>query len=204
MPWPSEDDAPGFRNAFREIPAEELAHAASVVNAYGHWYWRGANPDKVGGAWKFSHYCDQDLRERLEVRGDMPSGSGVAIRIIEGVLRMSLNTPDSWTWEEIGTATAGNLECARYIAARVLTPSESQRRNRAAWDKTHESFEQAAKLARFLLTWNDRRAVQWLNVGEQFKCMSSELTRRTDERRARAKAQAEAKREAECALCCAL
>lgn len=207
MPWPNEDtnpDAIGFRNAFREIPAEELSHAARVVYFYGHWFWRHGEVahDRTGGHWKFAHYADQELRERLNVRAGMPQGNGIAVRIIEGTLRVCFSSPDAWSWHEVGAATERNLERTRHVVAMMLTPAESQRRNRRAWDKCQDEFDNLSKLAEWLCM--DERTARWLHAGEQFKCMNSEITKRHDERREAKRAAEEARKEAEWRAVCAL
>lgn len=204
MPWPSEDNAPLFRDGFHAIATEDLAYAARVVYFYGHWHCRGTSTDKVGGTWKFASYCDQELRERLGVEYSTQRGNGVTVRIIEGMLRLCLDTPDSWIWEEVGFATIENLACVRYIRGRVEIPAPFKRYIRTKWDKTEENFRDACKKAQIICTWNDERAKAWLDVGERYSCMHSELTERIDKRNSDRKVRIEAALEESCNQSCAL
>jgi hypothetical protein len=114
MPWPS----PEFREAFRAIETETLARAARAINSCGHWK-PGAShcqsshafPGTDHGAhWKFSHYADQELSERLGVSRSNASSPGYKTGILEGYLRVCYETRDSWRWDEVGPATVSLLE----------------------------------------------------------------------------------------------
>lgn len=124
MPWP-EDRL--FRQAFIDIPAEVLAFAARTVHNLGHW-----KPGKAdlptaelsaigrGAHWKFSHYADQVLREKLGLpaRGD-GGRTGVSFAIHEGAIRVCYASRNSWCWEEVAPATARGMVTAGLVAARI-------------------------------------------------------------------------------------
>lgn len=120
MPWP---DDPSFRHAFEKIPAEVLAIAARAIYCVGHWYpSESANGYEIpgrdqGATWKFSHYADQELRSRLGLPKGDSNKRGFDVALIEGAIRVTYNSRDSWQWVEVAPATQQGLEYARSLIA---------------------------------------------------------------------------------------
>lgn len=136
MPWPETD----LKSRYEALPDETLARAARIVNCYGHWAFtnEGRTVQAHGTHWKFSHYADQVLRERLGIqRGKEPNG--ISLRIHEGMLRVCVKTPSSWTWKDIGLATRANVDGLRAKPDEPRDPrpggSSSRRVPRETWDE---------------------------------------------------------------------
>jgi hypothetical protein len=113
MPWPE-----GLRLRYAEIPAEILADAARAVYFVGHWFPAGGDlvvPGRQHGAhWKFSAYCDQELRRRAELpETGRDNERGIGFGIHQGRLRVSFASRDSWLWEEVAPGTVTALAALR-------------------------------------------------------------------------------------------
>lgn len=126
MPWP---EGPGFKSAFEAHDSDTLALASRVVYYLGHWQHprAGFTPacslspawNKSGAHWKFSHYADQVLRERLGLQGREKTGErGFGFALLEGAIRLTYSSNDMWTWEEVAPGTEAGLEKARAIKVR--------------------------------------------------------------------------------------
>lgn len=146
MPWPTADDdhqSPDvtgvlpFREAFRAVPSDVLAFAARVIYYTGHWYPTSAKGYEMpgrntGASWKFSHYADQELRERLNIASERGHAAdhGLSIKVIEGAIRVSYGDRDNWFWEEIAPATEDGLKAAqrlRRVCEKVQEPKKADR-----------------------------------------------------------------------------
>lgn len=109
MPWPDSD----LQGAFEEIDSEVLASAAMSIYFYGHWFWIGENPHP-GAYWKFTSYADQVLRARCGLpQQRTKSPRGISYQIHDGMLRICVNTRNTWAHAEFGLATPTTLEKAR-------------------------------------------------------------------------------------------
>jgi hypothetical protein len=124
VPWP---DVPGFRAQFDTLDDLALATAARVVYYYGHWAPHYPDPDAAGGTWKFSHYCDQVLRERMGLRRKS-SDFGACYLVHEGLLRVGVSTRFSWTFDEVAPATRENLAEIRAVVDAIVVPKRSAQR----------------------------------------------------------------------------
>lgn len=134
MPWPEDGS---LKAAFEAMDSETLANASHVVYYYSHWFpgaIAGDAPRVPGTGWKFSHYADQILRERLGTR--RASDDGVNAQIHEGTIRICYGSRDLWTWNECFPATpAGiNLANARMdgIKRKLAVISDRCKRDEAA------------------------------------------------------------------------
>lgn len=165
MPWPDDPQlgdkgTPGsnLRVRFDKTPAEILALAARVIHAAGHWFpSRGELeiPGRNSGShWKFAHYADQSLRERLiaATSADTMRNNG-PFQVHEGAIRFCYSSPDTWMWHEVAPATVKGLERAREIsnelsAAFSTLPSRNGRNTRTdreARDNAAYLFMEALK-----------------------------------------------------------
>lgn len=136
MPWP--EDGGKLRELFDRVSTDDLCMASMVVYYYGHWRPSKAaerlNAPEVpgsehGSSWKFSHYADQVLRERLHIphRKDKMR---VGLLIHEGRIRIYYSSRDMWTWQEVAMANddglaAGNKLCAKLRARLSVRPTDS-------------------------------------------------------------------------------
>ncbi len=150
MPWPDAETKLTFTVMADEQPTA-LAKAARVVYFTGHWFsrpilkshfepcgpgqWELIVPKKPmfamvgellsgGGSWKFSHYADQALRERLGIKkhSKFAPNNQAHFEVIEGMLRLCLSYKgrvcgEGWTWNEVGLATPARLAHVRKIIA---------------------------------------------------------------------------------------
>jgi len=107
MPWPSG----GLREAFEALDTNTLAEASRAVYEYGHWGTRDCFQSH-GTYWKFSNYCDQILRARLELPAQAYD-RGVSFAVHEGQLRVCYSSTQGWTWTVLGPASLGLLKSAR-------------------------------------------------------------------------------------------
>jgi len=132
--WPEND----LRVAFYEIPSEILAVAARVVYFFGHWGNRKCF-QQTGGYWKFSNYCDQVLKNKLELL--YHHGDGMNLEVFEGLFRVRIDTPYMSTFREIDIATQTNKEKLEkyFVQPRGM-------RSRKDWDEYFDFAE--AKLKR--------------------------------------------------------
>ncbi len=136
MPWP--EDGGRLRQLFDQVSTNDLSMASMVVNYYGDW-WPGKVATRMnapvipgsehGSSWKFSHYSDQVLRERLSIP-HRDKGSGVGLLIHEGRIRIYYSSRDMWTWEEIAMANDDGLAegkklCAKLRAKIGVRPTDS-------------------------------------------------------------------------------
>ncbi len=159
MPWPDVDNDPvgsdvsgvlGFREAFRKVPAEYLALASHVINAIGHWYpGQSANgfmvPGRESGAtWKFAHYADQELRERLGLpaRGTNGHDRGFGYAVHEGAIRVTYADPDTWQWIEVAPATETGFTAAKRIAGLIRGMAEGKTKRTDIANAYYAGFEQ--------------------------------------------------------------
>lgn len=136
MPW-----TPRIREALAQLNTEELARASRATYFAGHWH-----PGKMprcapadGSTWKFAHYADQLISERLGIPRESPQGTGTSWRVLEGALRVCFSTPDSWQWVELGYATEELYDRMKNDPARPKLPAEAvTRRSRDTWaDAAH-------------------------------------------------------------------
>jgi hypothetical protein len=125
MRWP-EPNGGALREAFAVIDPEALALAARVVYYVGHWWPRHGRGVELpgrehGGHWKFSHYADQVIRERLNLSANPDGGNypGLSFQVHEGALRLCYQSRDMWTWAEIAPATPAGLLVAQQLRANV-------------------------------------------------------------------------------------
>lgn len=153
MPWPEQrfDASPGetsLYHSFDQLPTEWLAQAAHLVYFYGHWSPKGHSYAGSGGTWKFANYADQILRKKL----DLPKGEygkpGYGFHVVEGFLRFHYSDKDTWTWREVGLATAETLARARrffedHLSEPLRDIAELRRPQNSA---KHELFEKWAGL----------------------------------------------------------
>lgn len=131
MPWP--EDA-SFRADFRAIDTLTLARAARAIYSCGHWKPSGETFDgsEHGAHWKFSHYADQELSERLGLRSSYARADGNAmfVRILEGYIRVCFSSPNFWLWEEVGAASESLVTACQsipYVSAKRHTHAEYER-----------------------------------------------------------------------------
>jgi hypothetical protein len=130
----------GLAPRFAVLPSAVLALAAQAL--YSAWHWGGSShsidegkPDTRGATWKFSNLADQELRRRLGLGSHSAhKANGYHYAVIEGALRVCAQTPDSWTWLEVGPATLETLALAQaHVLTLPLGPCESQRHRSSAW-----------------------------------------------------------------------
>jgi hypothetical protein len=146
--WPA---TPDLRQAFEAWGSTDLAKAARAVNNYGHWV-SGERPNDLprdGSHWKFAHYCDQVLSERLGVgstRWSNRDKKGLDIQIHDGFLRCCYSSSTQWTWTEVGLANENNVAWLK----------ENMR--------SHNEFWQYKRY----LGLNDPWARPWLLAGKNF------------------------------------
>lgn len=115
MPWPEGN----LRAAFEALDTNTLAEASRAVHDFGHWGTRSCLQSH-GTYWKFSHYCDQVLRERLGLSRKPDQAEkfaqahqhGVSFGIQEGSLHAYWSSSRAWLNREIGTASKGLLRAA--------------------------------------------------------------------------------------------
>jgi hypothetical protein len=144
--WPVDEHGNNaLKAAFSVIPSDQLARASRAVFSAGDWASgtdEGLKLQEAGAYWKFSSYCDQVLRERLELppRGTK-HGDGAHIEVHEGSLRLCVSTPDSWTWTDVGPATSA----VREAIFDGLPKGPPGRASRAWWDNYLEECERFAK-----------------------------------------------------------
>lgn len=136
MPWPDTD----LKARFEAVPNLALARAARIIHNYGHWGYtsEGRAAQAHGSYWKFAHYADQVLRARLKVpHSDNPKDIGISVRIVEGVVRVCISAPGSWTWQEVGLATEETLRFIEAAPGRPRDPrpggSSARRVSRELW-----------------------------------------------------------------------
>lgn len=123
MPWPANGT---LRAGFEALDSADLARAARVIYDYGRWWpSSSAGSDALtvparshGASWKFSHYADQILRERLSIPL-WANRHGFSVEIHEGVIRLCYASKNEWNWAEIAPATADGLATARAEQARI-------------------------------------------------------------------------------------
>ena len=102
VPWINDS----LKEKFQEIPDEDLAKAARIVWATGHWH-PGADNwlrplMRTGAYWKFSAYADTILRERINLDNQ---NNTLFFEIHEGFIRACIDFDRSWMWTEVGLAT---------------------------------------------------------------------------------------------------
>ena len=119
MPWPDGSD---LYYKFEALPAEDLARAARIVWAAGHWH-PGSNNwfrllMRTGAYWKFSSYADQILRDKCGLDRNSRARNGFSFEIHEGFIRACVDFDRSWSWHEIGLATPDILD-----GLKVLVPN---------------------------------------------------------------------------------
>lgn len=132
MPWPK--DGGKLRKLFDAVSTDDLSMASMVVYYYGDWRPRKIAerlnaPEVPGVSWKFSHYADQVLRERLHI-SHRDGGMRVGLLIHEGRIRIFYSSRDCWTWEEIAMANdeglvEGHKLCTKLRAKLGGRPIES-------------------------------------------------------------------------------
>jgi hypothetical protein len=135
-----------FRMSFEDFTSADLAFAARVVNALGHWYHARAEhqepwlDDRLGTHWKFARYCDQVLQARLQIPQPVGSSTtGFGLEIHEGAIRLTYASTRSWSWREVAVATEEGKTLAEQIKAdsqrRIsnINRSWAARRDREAW-----------------------------------------------------------------------
>ncbi|MDP2696097.1 MAG: hypothetical protein Q8O87_02480 [bacterium] len=118
--WP---DDKSFKEQMQEIPADELASAARIVWAAGHWHPGSKDllhPLSAGGAYyKFPTYVDQLLREAvLGWEGSQSTyriDNRMSLEIHEGFLRVDVWADKSFSWHEIALGSINNVEAATQI-----------------------------------------------------------------------------------------
>ncbi len=147
--WPVDEHGNhALKAAFSVIPSDQLARAARAVYSTGHWASgddEGLKLQKDGAYWKFSSYCDQVLRERLELpsRGERYQ-HGAHIELREGYLCLCVSTPDS-LWElDIGPASSA----VREAIFDGLPKGPPGRASRAWWDNYADECKRFAKTLR--------------------------------------------------------
>ncbi len=172
MPWPEDSD---LRARFDRIPAEWLALAARAIYFVGHW--RPADADlaeipRNGETWKFAHYADQSLRERLGLpprgsNGRYGSGCHSGVEIHQGTIRVYYSSPDCWLWDEVAPATQEGLRFAHARAADIT---------QAITAFTTRRETDNAAYARMETIKTDRRAwdARWLTLIDTEKYMVEE------------------------------
>lgn len=133
MIWPEDNGALWAR--FDAFDDHTLARAAHVVHAFGHWFPGSErvrdpygldlgprpNPFPSGGSWKFANYATQVLHARLGLNPRQRNGGGFGFRLVDGELRRSYSSRDSWTWEVLGLATRENLASAQAVKPQPIT-----------------------------------------------------------------------------------
>jgi len=135
MDWLDEPPGgPRLEEEMRDADILDLAWASRIVYTYGHWSsYNHSGPH--GATWKFSILADQMLAARLGLLPrHLDGGNGWSIRVHEGLLRLCASSPNMWMWKEVAPATPLALEVLRNIS-KPLTPKESERRSRTAWDR---------------------------------------------------------------------
>lgn len=160
MPWPNDpilgdrqDVSSNLRETFDKIPAEILAYSARVIYFLGHWHPHEkdcgdfAGRDK-GSHWKFAHYADQSLRDRLiralnaegKNGADILRGGDGPFQIYEGAIRICYSSRNMWSWEEVAPATREGLERAKKLRAELsskigrLDGQKTRDHDTAAWE----------------------------------------------------------------------
>lgn len=174
MSWPEGSD---LRKEFGCYASEDLAKASHIVNCYGHWapglrkqlhlddigYQNALNRasalQNVGTHWKFSHYCDQVLRDRCDLPRDM-EGAGVGYLIMQGFLRICVSTPYSWTWTEVGLGTERTLAAARKLMDVRPLPVGG----RMAWDAFADDAEADVKDVKKLLLPREEKIAMFFDT----------------------------------------
>ena len=137
-----------FHCRLRDLDSSQLSAAAHIIYCCGHWKPTGEGFVGAGqGAhWKFANMADQVLRESLNLpqskNGDSPIGK--SHRVIDGFLRLCLNSPWNWTWQEIGLADAKTLDAAKSLPIDVRPTG---RRSRRLWDEWQTDAEAKIKEA---------------------------------------------------------
>jgi hypothetical protein len=193
MPWPEGD----LRAAFDAFPDEELSAAARIIHDYGHWG-HGAEAARIqrhGAHWKFSHYADQVLRARFNLpAADAPLG--ISLRIIDGLVRVCIHTPDSWQWQEVGQATRATFIALDARTGRPTDPrgsGSSKFVTRDQWDAFATAALTWATCTRAELSVNLDPALAKLLDTRRYMVEDTVLKARDKERRDRqAEAQARA------------
>lgn len=104
MPWPKTYP---LKELFEQFSSVELAEASRVFYDYGHWAFdkRGMWSQKSGLYWKFSHYADQVLQERIGA----VCLEGNKVRVRQGLLCIEYNTPTCYSGREVTRATPEDL-----------------------------------------------------------------------------------------------
>lgn len=139
--WPvNEHGVHTLKIAFAMIPSDQLARAARAVYFSGHWAAASTGDEGVrlqehGAYWKFSSYCDQILRECLDLPSadDRTRGSGTWQEVHQGYLRLCVSTPDSWAHYDIGPATQEVYDAIELGRPSAPCGPRSQR-TREKWD----------------------------------------------------------------------
>jgi hypothetical protein len=156
MPWPNDD----FKNKFDSLSTKDLSQAARIVYFAAHWFSRpveniGDFADLTylllaGTSWKFANYCDQILRERLDVPKDSDEKL-CGILIHEGMVRVYYNTKDCWMWEEVGLATEEKVKLCKEMVENVTS---------------EDDYDCVVKKLKAALTSFEN---DWLNVSKTYK-----------------------------------
>lgn len=149
MPWP-DPAVSDLRAAFDKVPAEYLALGSRVIYSVGHWYPRSGSLDlpgrQHGAHWKFSHYADQSLRDRLSLgTGDYP---GLTCRVHEGAIRLCYQSRDMWTWIEVAPATANGLAYTNKLRNDIASTLPAEGKTSAARDKRDSAAYRAFEALR--------------------------------------------------------
>lgn len=196
MPWPDETseasiaafDGVTLRQKFDKIPAEFLAKAAHVVYFVGHWGDAQSRAELIpagSATWKFSHYADQVLRERLGLppRGDNGRDkSRIQYAVHEGLIRVAYSSPDMWSWKEVAPATAEGYKAAQAIAADLRSIIEAARQPNAprktieAQDSAAYEFLQKLETTSPLKSWPGWE--MWADISKRYQCSEHEFQRR--------------------------
>lgn len=178
MPWP---DDPGLRQTFEDIGSDDLALAAHVIHAFGHWNPGGlfdADETRAGSHWKFSHYADQVLRARfgLTRESDRP---GWGLALIEGMILITYASLDMRTWREVAPATdAGFTHAQSWIEkARRAVPVRGGGRAAANRDTLQETDAAASTFLEAIPLMTPEPWAPWFEVSKRYMVAEGEAWR---------------------------
>lgn len=150
MPWPKTP----LMELFGGLNDFDVAVASKVIYSAGHWAYAefdlafeaGGSAYQLrnklqnhGSYWKFSNYADQILRERLgvEYRPNYNRDNLRNFEIHVGMIRICVQTPDSWNWIDLALATRENMEMLRDVSF----PSHTDFPNRNVYSVTNNGWE---------------------------------------------------------------
>jgi hypothetical protein len=134
MCWPKDNN---LKQQFEQFENEELAMAARVIYFLGHWFCKpilceneetplfsdvGLKLGCKGAHWKFAHYCDQIIRDRLNISNEGVGRCGLSLH--EGMARVFYSTKDMWVWIEVGLPGVDFVEKCIAGCKRVATEED--------------------------------------------------------------------------------